>query len=231
MSLEKLVPGKNWLVESFHRKVGCGNATSFWNTKWVGDIPLALAFPRLYSLSNHKENMVRDFVDEDGGIRGWAFSWRRNLFHWEEERVEALVELLESVTLTEEDDVWRWLPDEKGEFSVKSSYCYLVEELEAAGEEEVGLVNVLSHIWESPAPSKIIAFSWQLLLDRIPTRTNLEKRGMLPVGAPWECLGCVGMCENSTHLFLHCPCAMWVWGEIFKWIGVYCDSSLSFVVI
>jgi hypothetical protein len=95
-----------------------------------------------------------------------------------------------------------------------------VEELEAAGEEEVGLVNVLSHIWESPAPSKIIAFSWQLLLDRIPTRTNLEKRGMLPVGAPWECLGCVGMGENSTHLFLHCPCVIWVWGEIFKWLGI-----------
>ncbi|KAK2437817.1 hypothetical protein QL285_022666 [Trifolium repens] len=112
------------------------------------------------------------------------------------------------------------MADEEGEFSVKSSYCYLVEELEAAGEEEVGLVNVLSHIWESPAPSKIIAFSWQLLLDRIPTRTNLEKRGMLPVGAPWECLGCVGMCENSTHLFLHCPCVMWVWGEIFKWLGI-----------
>jgi hypothetical protein len=112
------------------------------------------------------------------------------------------------------------LADEEGEFSVKSSYRYLVEELEAVGEEEVGLVNVLSHIWESPAPSKIIAFSWQLLLDRIPTRTNLEKRGMLPVGAPWECLGCVGMCENSTHLFLHCPCVMWVWGEIFKWLGI-----------
>jgi hypothetical protein len=112
------------------------------------------------------------------------------------------------------------MADEEGEFSVKSSYCYLVEELEAAGEEEVGLVNVLSHIWESPTPSKIIAFSWQLLLDRIPTWTNLEKRGMLPVGAPWECLGCVGMCENSTHLFLHCPCVMWVWGEIFKCLGI-----------
>jgi hypothetical protein len=49
---------------------------------------------------------------------------------------------------------------------------------------------------------------------------NLELRGMLPVGVPWECLGCVGKFENSTHLFLHCPCAMWVWGEVFKWIGV-----------
>ncbi|KAK2455982.1 hypothetical protein QL285_003391 [Trifolium repens] len=43
---------------------------------------------------------------------------------------------------------------------------------------------------------------------------------MLPVDIPWECLSCVGMVEDSTHLFLHCPCTMWVWGEIFNWIGV-----------
>jgi hypothetical protein len=65
-----------------------------------------------------------------------------------------------------------------------------------------------------------LQFSWQLLLDRVPSRKNLEVRGMLPPDVPWECLGCVGKVENSTHLFLHCPCAMWVWGEVFKWLGV-----------
>ncbi|PNX87293.1 hypothetical protein L195_g043380, partial [Trifolium pratense] len=41
-------------------------------------------------------------------------------------------------------------------------------------EEEVA--SVLEHIWESPTPSKVIAFSWQLHYDRIPTRRNLEAR-------------------------------------------------------
>jgi hypothetical protein len=66
----------------------------------------------------------------------------------------------------------------------------------------------------------VIAFSWQLLLDRIPTRENLDFQGCLPQGMPWECLGCVGKVENSTHLFLHCPSAMLVWGEVFKWLGI-----------
>jgi hypothetical protein len=220
MSLEKLVPGKNWLVESFHRKVGDGSATSFWWTKWVGDIPLALPFPRLYSLSNHKENMIREFVEEEGESRGWAFLWRRNLFHWEEERVEALVELLETVTLTEEEDVWRWLPDEKGEFSVNSAYKLLVRDLGENGAVEDDLVTILGQIWESPAPSKVVAFSWQLLYDRIPTRSNLCIRGIPLSDVPWECLGCIGKVESSNHLFLHCSSAMLVWSEIFKWIGV-----------
>jgi hypothetical protein len=81
-------------------------------------------------------------------------------------------------------------------------------------------VKVLSQIWESAAPSKVIAFSWQLLLGRIPTKSNLEARGIVILGAPWECLGCVGKKETPLHLFLHCPFAMKVWAAVFNWIGI-----------
>jgi hypothetical protein len=85
---------------------------------------------------------------------------------------------------------------------------------------EDSLVLALDQIWDSPAPSKIIAFSWQLLYDRIPTRINLEARGVLSLDVPWECLGCVGQVETSLHLFLHCPSTMLVWSKIFQWLGV-----------
>ncbi|XP_045809691.1 uncharacterized protein LOC123904036 [Trifolium pratense] len=79
---------------------------------------------------------------------------------------------------------------------------------------------IFEKIWESPAPSKVIAFSWQLLYDRIPTRSNLEIRWMLITNKPWECVGCVGSVESSTHLFLHYPSALMVWYEVFRWLGV-----------
>jgi hypothetical protein len=66
----------------------------------------------------------------------------------------------------------------------------------------------------------VIAFSWQLLYDRIPTRYNLDLRGINTSDKPWECVGCVGKIETSRHLFLHCPSAMKVWGDVFKWLGV-----------
>jgi hypothetical protein len=109
--------------------LGNGLTTSFWHAKWIGDAPLALAFPRLYSLSNHKENMVSDFVSWNGDNRNWCFSWRRNLFQWEEDSVVVLKGLLEPVMFTLEDDCWNWLPDEDGEFSVKSSYKILLKDL------------------------------------------------------------------------------------------------------
>ncbi|CAJ2643641.1 unnamed protein product [Trifolium pratense] len=79
---------------------------------------------------------------------------------------------------------------------------------------------IFDHIWDSPAPSKVIAFSWQLLHDRIPTRSNLAVRGILVADVPWECVGCVGSVESSIHLFLHCPSALKVWYDIFRWLGL-----------
>jgi hypothetical protein len=177
-------------------------------------------FPRLYSLSNQKESKVADLLVNQEGISVWSFAWRRNLFQWEQELVLLLTNLLESVELSPVEDCWCWLPDPDSGFSVKSSYKLLSEELLTEGVVDGDLVRVLDNIWSSSAPSKVIAFSWQLLYDRIPTRCNLEVRGIIGPELPWECVGCVGKKETACHLFLHCPCVMKVWQEIFKWLGV-----------
>jgi hypothetical protein len=124
--------------------------------------------------------------------------------------VVVLKELVESVTLSGEDDVWSWSPDEKCEFSVKSAYNLLVTDFDNMEEVDGALVKILDQIWKISTPSKVIVFSWQLLYERIPLRCNLRSCGVVLSEVPWECLGCVGKEENSTHLFLHCPCAMLV---------------------
>jgi hypothetical protein len=217
LSLDNVVPSKNWFLDSVGRKVGNGLSTSFWNTKWIGETPFSIDFPRLFFLSNHKEKMVRDFLDGDDTL---SFSWHRNLFPWEEDLVASLLKLLEPKVFTLEDDCWRWLEDVDGGFFVKSSYNLLSKELESVEEMEGELVVVLDQIWESSALLKVVAFSWELLLDRIPTRSNIVIRGILALDGSCEFLGCIGQVESYTHLFLHCPSAMKVWGEIFKWLGI-----------
>ncbi|MCH86265.1 F-box family protein, partial [Trifolium medium] len=136
-----------------------------------------------------------------------------NLFQWEEDLVARLRELLETVNLSLQDDHWRWIPDPTRIFSVNSSYNYLLEALWSEDDLDEEVAVVFEQNWESPAPSKVIAFSWQLFHDRIPTRRNLDVGGLLGRDAPWECVGCVGSVESSLHLFLHCPCAMRGSGE------------------
>jgi hypothetical protein len=155
------------------RKLGNGKSTVFWTTNWIGEAPLSVAFPRLFSLSNQKESNVIDMFEFDGESRHWSFSWCMDLFQWEEDLVTQLRELLESVVLSSDEDYWSWFPDSEGVFSVKSSYKHLMEELRPNNEMRKEMVVVFDQILDSPVPFKVIAFLWQLLYDRIPTRCNL----------------------------------------------------------
>jgi hypothetical protein len=219
-SLDNVVATKNWLAESLVRKVGNGASTFFWLSNWINGAPLSIQFPRLFSLSTQKECKVEDFFIRDGEDSRWSFTWRRALFQWEIALLDRLLELLGVVNLTLVDDVWRWTPDPEGIFSVSSAYKYLAKELCTLEELDSEVAWIFEHIWDSPAPSKVIAFSWQLLYDRVPTRCNLDLRRILPPNTPRTCVGCVGNLESSSHLFLHCPNTIWVWYEIFRWLGV-----------
>ncbi|PNX90391.1 pantothenate synthetase [Trifolium pratense] len=206
-----MVEAKNWLAESLVRRLGNGNSTFFWSYLWIGEAPLSVVFPQLFSLSNQQNSFINEFCELIGERWVWSFSWRRNLFRWEEYLVAQLSELLEPVIFSLVEDSWMWRPDPEGAFSVNSSYKLLVEE---------DIVVVFDQIWDSPAPSKVIAFSWQFLYNRIPTRNNLEARDLLGSDLPWECVGCVGNVESSIYLFLHCPSALMVWYEVSRWLGV-----------
>jgi hypothetical protein len=88
---------------------------------------------------------------------------------WETNLITTLVASIEGITLGNVEDDWVWTPEEGGKFSVRSSYrvlesLLLLEEELSALEE-----GVLVSLWKSPAPSKVVAFSWTLLIDRIPT--------------------------------------------------------------
>jgi hypothetical protein len=74
-------------------------------------------------------------------------------------------------------------------------------------------LSLLEHLWKSYAPSKVIVFTWQLLLGRLPTRDNLETQQM-------ECLWCPLIIESESHLFRMCPFANGLWYKIYKWLGV-----------
>jgi len=85
------------------------------------------------------------------------------------------------------EDVWSWSLTPDGRYSVKSAYSLLIKGLPDAGAPHGDTLQATTRIWKSWAPPKVIVFSWQLLLDRIPTRSNLVRRG---VPLPERDLGC-----------------------------------------
>ncbi|GAU35005.1 hypothetical protein TSUD_103280 [Trifolium subterraneum] len=78
----------------------------------------------------------------------------------------------------------------------------------------------MNQTWKSLAPMKVKIFSWQLLLHRLPTRSNLARRGVLEHSSQEFCAWCSTEVESEAHLFMQCTVAVEVWGEIHSWLGI-----------
>jgi len=65
-------------------------------------------------------------------------------------------------------------------------------------------IRGLRGIWTSLSPQKAQILSWQLILGRLPTRSNLCRRWALPVGVTSDCVWCSGIWEVKDHLFYRC---------------------------
>ena len=97
-------------------------------------------------------------------------------------------------------------------FSVRSAY-----KVQASHPIEAFTVSVTT-LWNKHVPLKVVLFAWRLFRDRLPTKDNLLRRGVIPYDSRLCIAGC-NTVETSTHLFLHCPMFGTVWYLLFRWLG------------
>jgi len=60
---------------------------------------LLMQFPRFFYISNHQQASIRDMRVIIDSIWRFNFSWRSNYFFWEDELLDALLEVLSRVLL------------------------------------------------------------------------------------------------------------------------------------
>ena len=77
------------------------------------------------------------------------------------------------------------------------------------------------HNWNNLVPLKLNFFGWRAVLNRLPSKTELIKRG---VALSSSVCGTCGVAEESVdHLLRHCSWAKEVWSSVQLW----CDIDLS----
>jgi hypothetical protein len=64
----------------------------------------------------------------------------------------------------------------------------------------------------------VLAFSWTMVLDRIPTKINLGKRRLIGEDESKRCVFCDSEDESALHLFLHCGMINNVRREVMRWL-------------
>ncbi|XP_050278159.1 uncharacterized protein LOC126719671 [Quercus robur] len=102
--------------------------------------------------------------------------------------------------------VWKHSSD--GVYNVKKAYEILnLEQLQPSNLNPFNQV-VWTKLWKVKTPLKINTFVWKLLLDSLPTFSNLRSRGIL---ADSNCPFCNEHEETSTHLFLLCSFSRACW--------------------
>lgn len=86
-------------------------------------------------------------------------------------------------------------PHSSGLFSPSSTYHLLSQSSSYILRLSDQVLEVIDKVQKSFAPSKVLAFSWQLLLDRVPTQSNFFSRGSFQI-LPLFCAFCA---ENSLN--------------------------------
>jgi len=130
--------------------------------------------------------------------------------------------LLSTVALqVDKDDRWLWKAETSHVYSVCSAYKLLT-----IHPSTVSVVSA-SSIWNKDVPLKVVLFAWRLFRDRLPTKMNLLRRGVIANEARLCIAGC-GSEETSDHLFLHCNIYGSIWYTIYRWLNL--SSVLPFTV-
>jgi hypothetical protein len=162
----------------------------------------------------------------------WELKWRQRLFVWEGELLNQLMAQIGGVEISQVEDSWLCEIGMDEGYTVKNGYTSLNENFSPVMNLTEGECRVLNQTWKSLAPMKVKIFSWQLMLHRLPTRSNLSRRGVLEPSAQVNCAWCSAEVESETHLFARCMVAVEVWGEIYSWLGISTavpgNISLSF---
>ena len=111
----------------------------------------------------------------------------------------------------EAKDVQEWGYEDPRLFSVKSAYDLLANY--ASGHNDL-----FTCLWKVKTLPNVLTTAWRVLLDRVPTRLCLSRRGVALDST--LCGMCQAADESSQHLFLECKHSQSVWSLCFRWIDI-----------
>ncbi|KAL4575810.1 hypothetical protein LXL04_011896 [Taraxacum kok-saghyz] len=156
-----------WRRGQCSRKLGDGTSTAFWGDVWCGDRNFKSRYARVYELDMDKDCLVAARI----AMQDWFHLFkRRSRGGVEMQQYTELREEIASVVLSSGRDTWVWNLDVGTGFTVKAARSLI---------DGVLLdVDSVATRWNKMLPAKVNVFVCRLILNRIPTKVNLDRRGI-----------------------------------------------------
>ncbi|GKD22005.1 RNA-directed DNA polymerase, eukaryota, reverse transcriptase zinc-binding domain protein [Tanacetum coccineum] len=153
----------------------------------------------------------------------FSWTWRRSF--WSEEELNEqndLINLLVNLHVSNDCDVREFTYDASRRFSVNSMRKLISTMSSDNNSHHTG--------WNKLLSSKINILTWRVLNKRLPTRFNLDGRGIVLDTVRFRL--CNNDIETEDHRFVKCPLAIDTWKVVFSWwqfIGI-ADSNLLHIL-
>ncbi|PWA65521.1 reverse transcriptase domain, Reverse transcriptase zinc-binding domain protein [Artemisia annua] len=164
----------------------------------------------MYALETHKDCLISERCFSGGlmDLSSHVWAWRRSPRDGiEKAQFDDLVNLLVGFKPTDVRDSWTC--------SLNSLNTYTVSSMRYAIDSST-LVSTIDKVkWNKTLPIKINIHSWRLRKDRLPTRLNLDARG-IDIDSLC-CPVCNDAIESTPHLFVECTIAADIWARIKDW--------------
>eukprot|EP00253_Pinus_taeda_P032607 PITA_32607 len=110
------------------------------------------------------------------------------------------------IRLTEGPDEIIWALAKNGAYSPKLGYLTLIEPIRPP------IIHpTWKALWKLKSAPRTRLLLWNILLDKIPTGTNLMKRSF---HGPFRCHLCLAEEESTAHLFLKCNVSIQFWNSL-----------------
>lgn len=75
-----------------------------------------------------------------------------------------------------------------------------------------------SKIWRCDVPTKATVLAWRALINKLPTRGVLARRGIVTTDHETCCVLC--FTETINHLLCSCTISQGIWESIVRWMEV-----------
>lgn len=110
-------------------------------------------------------------------------------------------------------DQWKWLSSPDKGYSVCDVYHHLtaIDHIECNTLQEV--------IWNKIVPLKVSIFVWRMFRNRLSTKDNLERRGVIQLNSNTCIIGC-GQHETLDHLFVKYQFFGRLWSLFRHWMRI-----------
>ena len=177
--------------------IGDGTSINIWEDPWVPWIQGFIPTPR-NELVSQEPMFVNQLIDSD--LHCWKPNLVRELF----ETTSAQAILSMPLPLRPSLDKLIWIPNSKGEFSVKSAY---LTTRALTPTPPVSGINWVK-LWNLNVLERIKILLWKIEVNALPTRENLMQRFQIEDSS---CICCKQEVETVSHLFLRCLASRPLW--------------------